>query len=226
MIPRPSSVFRLSCWSDNVEYTSSIRGLMMGFWRLFSSGWLGKSKDNLLEAGDRKSNPWLIVVHVSCRSFSNSFIISLRDNISLWKSSFSLVNISQFEHLTPLTYQYLNDNPPHLPTAHTLRTPSCVNHLCIYFENHFYFWFSVYLWLLLHNRDSNRLTWEIYENSLLASDLLKFMLVLIYKLWYFSYAIFTFSSTFVLSFTPFSATSATIYTQICNVITRAVNYMQ
>ena len=76
-----------------------------------------------------------------------------------------------------------------------------VTHTCIYFENHIYFQFSVYLWLLLHNSDSNRLTWDIDENSLLASNLLKFMLVLIYKMWHFSYVIFTFSSRFVLSYT-------------------------
>jgi len=95
----------------------------------------------------------------------------------------------------------------------------CVTHPCIYFENHFYFWFSHYLWLLLHNSDSNQFIWEIYENSLLDSDLIKFMLVLMYKLWHFSYAIFTFSSRFVLSFTPLHSMSSMTHIQICNITT-------
>jgi len=65
----------------------------------------------------------------------------------------------------------------------------------------------------------NQFNWEIYENSLLACDLIKFILILIYKLWHFSYAIFTFSSRFVLSFTPFSAMYSMTHIQICNIRT-------
>jgi len=49
--------------------------------------------------------------------------------------------------------------------------------------------------------------------------LLKFILLLIYKLWHFSYGIFTFSSRFVLSFTSFSVIPSMIHRQICNIRT-------
>ena len=108
------------------------------------------------------------------------------------------------------------------PTEQNLKTNvagHCVTHPCIYFQNHFYLCFSFYVWLLLHNSDSNQFTWEIYENSLLACDLIKFILFLIYKLWHFSFAIFIFSSTFVHSFTPFSVMSSMTQIHICNIRT-------
>ena len=106
------------------------------------------------------------------------------------------------------------------PTEQNLKTKvagHCVTHPCIYFGNHFYFWFSVYLWILLHNSDSNQFTWEIYENSLLACDLIKFILNFNLQTVTFLICHIQFQFRFVLSFTTFSAMYSMRHIHICNI---------